>query len=173
MAYEGELLHAGGTLTIDLGRATVIAVSGSGPNFCGHLMLHAQSNMGGYYFHVATGDQYAGIHGYPRYMNEDGFQRYLSENQKSVLRRVPMPIPDPAAARTKLESLMSERWTWGVLPNNCVSFVEEVIAAGGGTWASASNCPSVATAPTIINRISEFLNRLDSEIYRIYRVPRL
>ena len=84
-----------------------------------------------------------------------------------------VPIPDPAAARTKLESLMSERWTWGVLPNNCVSFVEEVIAAGGGTWASASNCPSVATAPTIINRISEFLNRLDSEIYRIYRVPRL
>ena len=129
--------------------------------------------MGGTDFQVATGDQYGGIHGFPRYMNEQGFQRYLKENHKSVLHRLTAPIPSPDAARTHLERRMSERWTWAVLPNNCVSFVEEVINAGGGEWASASNCPSVATARTITHRINEFMVRLENEIFKLYGVPRL
>ena len=83
-----------------------------------------------------------------------------------------MPIPHPDAARTHLERLMSERWTWGGLPNNCVAFVEEVIKAGGGTWASASNCPAVAV-DHVPHQVNTFFNQLESEIYRLYGVPRL
>jgi hypothetical protein len=59
-----------------------------------------------------------------------------------------------------------------VLPNNCVAFVEDVIGAGGSTWASYSNCPAVATAPTIAGQIQAFFNGLQNDIYRQYGVAR-
>lgn len=165
MSYDGEVMNAGGALDIDLSRARVVAVSGDGPNVCGHMLLYAPGRGGGYYFHVAV------LHGYPKYMSAAGYRRYLRESGKRELRRVPVPIPDPDAARRKLEELMSQTWTWLVVPNNCVAFVEEVIPAGGGTWASASNCPAVATAPTLRHRVNEFFSRLDGEIRRLYGVP--
>jgi hypothetical protein len=67
---------------------------------------------------------------------------------------------------------MANTWTWGVIPNNCVSFVEEVIKAGGGTWSSYSNCPDLATQDTVSERIQRFLGRMESEIYQLYGVPR-
>lgn len=39
MAYEGELLNECGTLHVDLSKIAVVAVSGSGPNVCGHLIV--------------------------------------------------------------------------------------------------------------------------------------
>jgi hypothetical protein len=171
MSYEGEILDSCGILDLDFSRVHVIAVSGSGPNFCGHLLLHVDSH-GGYYFHVATGDQALGLRGYPRYMNEQGYKRYLKENGKTELKRLPLTLPNPTGALLHMEELLSKRWTWGVLPNNCVAFVEEIIAAGGGAWASASNCPTVATAPTLSHRVQEFIMRVESEIYRQYGVPR-
>lgn len=71
-----------------------------------------------------------------------------------------------------MEGLMANKWTWLVIPNNCVSFVEEVITAGGGTWSSYSNCPDIATQDTISERIQLFLGQLENEIYRLYGVPR-
>jgi len=68
---------------------------------------------------------------------------------------------------------MANKWTWLVVPNNCVAFVEEVIKAGGGTWSSYSNCPDVATQDTISVRIQRFLGQLEGEIYHLYGVPRL
>ncbi len=65
MSYEGELLNACGVIDLDFSRTYVVAVSGSGPNVCGHLLLHVDSHVG-YYFHVATGDQLGGVRGYPR-----------------------------------------------------------------------------------------------------------
>src|SRR5690606_18206778 len=115
------------------------AVSGSGPNKCGHLLMGTGARGDMIYFHVAL------VRGYPKYMTEAGYQRYLKENGKSELRRRHLALPDPQAARVYLERLMSETWNWYLLPNNCVAFVEEVIAAGGGTWGSYSNCPAVAT----------------------------
>ena len=172
MGYEGELLNACGVIDIDFSQTYVVAVSGAGPNVCGHLLLHVSSH-GGYYFHVATGDQLGGIRGFPRYMTEAGYQRYMKESGKTELRRLPVALPKPDGALLYLETLMSDRWNWAVLPNNCVSFAEEVIKEGGGAWASVSNCPSVATVPTLTHRIQEFLVRLESEIYRVYGVPRL
>lgn len=140
MGYIGTVKEVGGGIPLDLGWVAVVHVSGDGINVCGHALLHIQS---GYYFHVAA------IRDYPRYMDENGYRRYLRENDKQELGRRVMSLPRPDDAATRLDELMASRWTWLVLPNNCVSFVEEVIAAGGGTWSSMSNCPAVGMTPSL------------------------
>lgn len=165
MAFHGEALSSCGLIDLDLSVTDIVAVSGDGPNVCGHLLLHIPAG-GGYYFHVS--DPYD----YPRYMTETGYKRYLKESGKTELNRMRVDIPDPDAAERYLEDLMSQKWAWLVLPHNCVNFCEEVIAAGGGTWASASNCPSIATAPTVSDRVQDFLNRAYGELYRYYGIPR-
>ena len=105
-------------------------------------------------------------------MSESGYRRYLSEAKKTELRRIPLRLPNPEGARQYLEALMANSWTWLAVPNNCVSFVEEVIRAGGGTWGSFSNCPTVATQDTISQRIERFLGQLQNEIYGLYGIPR-
>lgn len=141
-----------------------MAVSGSGPNVCGHLLLYSFAN-GGYYCHVA------GVHTFPRYMPASEFPRYLKENGKRELRRIRIRLPNPAGAEAYLESALAGKWLWGVLPHNCVAFCEEVISAGGGTWSSASNCPALATdVPQ--QWLMQFMNELEAQIYRAYGVPR-
>jgi hypothetical protein len=166
MAYDGEIMDACGTFEIDCSRVAVVAVSGSGPNVCGHLLLATNSGGNNVYFHVAV------VRGNPKYMTENGYQRYLKENGKSEIRRRHLSLPNPSAATVYLEDLMANTWTWGALPNNCVSFVEEVIHAGGGEWSSYSNCPSVATQDTIGERATRFWNQMENEIYQLYGVPR-
>jgi len=165
MGYSGEILDACGVIVMDCSKVAVVAVSGDGPNVCGHLLLHTTGG-GGYYFHVAE------LRGQPRYMNEAGYRRYLRENGKTEIRRIYLALPDPRAAEAYLENLMASTWTWLVLPNNCVAFVEEVIVAGGGTWSSYSNCPALATQESVSQRAQRFLNQLEGEIYRLYGVPR-
>jgi len=67
MAYQGEILNACGIVNVDLKDAEVVAVSGDGPNLCGHLLFYTASS-GGLYFHVA------GLRAYPRFMNQNGFE---------------------------------------------------------------------------------------------------
>lgn len=165
MAYHGEVLNQSGLIDIDCSRFAVIAVSGDGLNFCGHLLLHTGTSREGYYFHVAE------LHGYPCYMSESGYRRYLGETGKVELRQINLSLPRPQDASLYLNNLMANKWTWGVVPNNCVAFVEEVINAGGGTWSSYSNCPDLATQDTIPQRIEGFLNQLEGEIYNLYGVP--
>jgi hypothetical protein len=165
MAYSGEILDQCGLITIDCSRIAVVAVSGDGPNLCGHLLLYTGPGRGGYYFHVAE------FRGAPRYLSESGYQRYLREAGKTELRRRYLSLPNPQGALLYLEGLMAGTWTWLVLPNNCVAFVEEVIRAGGGTWSSYSNCPDLATRDTLAQRITRFLGQLEGEIYRLYGAP--
>ena|SRR5687768_11079089 len=164
MAYEGEILDACGLIDVDFSRTSIVAVSGDGPNVCGHLLIYA-GGRGGYYFHVV------GLHGYPRYMNESGYRRYLRESSKSELRRRSVELSNPANALLHLEELLAERWRWAILPHNCVTFVEALISAGGGTWGSYSNCPGLATAPSLPERIQSFYNWMENGIYGIYGVP--
>lgn len=164
MSYAGEILDQCGLIDIDLSKVTVVAVSGDGPNVCGHLLLYGGHIRGGYYFHVAE------IRGYPHYMSESGYGRYLKETGKTEIRRRSLSLPNPQNALLYLENLMANKWTWGGIPNNCVAFVEEVIAAGGGRWSSYSNCPVIATQDTISQRIELFLVQLEHEIYRQYGV---
>ena len=165
MGYAGEVLNACGLIEIDFTETWVVAVSGDGPNVCGHLLLYA-GNRTKFYYHVAE------LHGHPRYMDEGGYRRYLAETGKTEITRRRVGLPNPDGALIDLENLMARKWLWAVVPNNCVTFAEEVIAAGGGTWASLSNCPAVSTADGLQYRIQLFLNRLENEIRGLYGVPR-
>jgi len=164
MAYDGEILEQCGVVDMDCSKVAVVAVSGSGPNVCGHLLIGTGVGGNLNYFHVAE------LRNYPKYMTETGFRRYLKENGKSEIRRRILSLPDPNGAMTYLEDLMSKKWTWGALPNNCVAFVEEVIAAGGGSWSSYSNCPAAAISDSVEERANRFMNTLENEIYSLYGV---
>lgn len=166
MGYHGEVLDQCGLIDIDCSQIAVVAVSGDGPNVCGHLLLYTGPSRGGYYFHVAGEWK-----GHPRYMSETGYRRYLREAGKVELRRIYLSLPNPRGALQYLEGLMANTWTWLVLPNNCVAFVEEVIKAGGGTWSSYTNCPAVATQDTLRERIERFVGQLENAIYKLYGVP--
>jgi hypothetical protein len=162
--YIGEVMNACGAVSADFSDTNIVAVTGDFPNpGCGHLLLNTGSG-GGYYFHVIERK------GYPRYMNGTGYSRFLKESGKSELNRLNIAIPDQNGALTKLESLMSNTWTWWVLPNNCVSFVEEVLDAGGSDWSSITNCPALA-ADVIPNTVQRFYQQMTTRIYQLYGVP--
>ena len=163
MAYEGEILDSCGLLDLDLRKVSVVSVSGSGPNACGHLILYMPAG-GGYYFHVAGG------RAFPRYMTEKGFERYLQENSKREFRRVSFTLPNPAAAEKRLEELLSRKWLWLLLPRNCVVFCETVIQAGGINWGSLSDCPVLAT-DVPVSELNRFMNSLEAEIRGLYGAP--
>lgn len=164
MAYDGEILDQCGAVEMDCSKVAVVAVSGAGPNVCGHMLIATGLAGNMMYFHVAV------VRGNPKYMSDAGFRRYLKENGKSEIRRRVLALPDPSGAALYLEELMAGTWTWGALPNNCVAFVEEVIAAGGGEWSSYSNCPAAAITDSVEQRATRFLTQLESEIYRAYGV---
>ena len=167
-AYEGEVLNSCGTVKLDFSVASVVAVSGSGPNICGHLIVYAGGG-GGTYFHVAGSTVKNLLTAYPHYMSEAGYRRYLKENKKTELRRVNVKLSNPDGASLYIEELMSKKWTWGVLPNNCVAFVEEVLAAGGGDWGgSYSNCPALAVKDTIEVQAQQYLRGLERSILASY-----
>jgi len=136
MAYEGDIMQQCPLEPYDFGQAYAVVVSGSGPNVCGHLILNT-GGKGGDYFHVA------GVRTFPRHMTEPGYQRYLKENHKRELKRFKVAIPNGLAAMLKLDELLAATWTWGVLPHNCASFVEEVVQAGGSSAGLYSNCPAL------------------------------
>ena len=167
IVYEGEILEQCGVVNIDFSEINVVAVSGDKGNVFGHLLLHAGQNRGGYYFHVA-----GGAIAYPHYMTESGYRRYLHETKKKELRRLYMSLPNPDGAFLHMEYLLANKWMWGVVPNNCVAFVEEIIKAGGGTWASYSNLPTIATEDSISLQIQRLISYLDTQIYQLYGAPR-
>jgi hypothetical protein len=136
MAYEGETMLACPADPYNFSNTNAVVVSGDGPNFCGHLILNVGGN-GGSYFHVA------GIRTEPKLMSDDGYRRYLKETAKRELKRFQVKISKPNAAMLKIEQLLSVKWTWGVLPHNCASFVEEIVKAAGSPAGLYSNCPAL------------------------------
>ena len=137
MAYEGEHLYQCNRFRYPWSFAHIVLVSGAKWNPCGHAILNA-GGAGGHYFHIA-GDGYAR----PFYMNQAGYDRYLSENKKREIRRQYVHLPKPDSAQAKLDELASKPWLWGVLPNNCAAFVEEIVRAGGSKVGIYSNCPAL------------------------------
>jgi hypothetical protein len=99
------------------------------------MLLNTGGNAG-WYFHIAERK------GYPRFMRELGYRRYLREHKKRELSRTPIHIPDPARAFRKLEELLATQWSWYIIPHNCATFVEEIVRAGGSNAGVYSNCPS-------------------------------
>jgi hypothetical protein len=136
MAYDGDVLdHCPASGYGDFSQVNAVVVSGAKWNPCGHALLNV-GGRGGWYYHVNE------LRGYPRYMDEAGYRRYLRENGKREVNRQRVPLPDPDGALAKLEGLLAEKWTWFVLPNNCASFVEDVLQAGGADAGLYSNCPT-------------------------------
>jgi hypothetical protein len=136
MAYEGD--HINFCQAFDFTRSYAVVVSGAKWNPCGHMLLNTGGG-GGWYFHVAE------ARGRPKFMGEDGYKRYLAENGKKEISRTFVKISDPGACNRKLEELLLKQWTWFLLPNNCASFVEDVLQAGGTKAGLYSNCPTRET----------------------------
>ena len=133
--YEGDELNTCLARAFDFNVVHAVTVSGDSWNPCGHLLLQV-GRVNWSYFHVS------GLRNRPKFMNEAGFRRYLRENNKRVLFRRAVAIPDPEGAQAKLEKLMSEPWIWMVLPYNCATFVEQIVQAGGSTAGLYLNCPT-------------------------------
>jgi hypothetical protein len=134
MTFLGEHLNECRAVPFDWRNTHFVVVSGSGPNPCGHALVNA----GAYYFHID------GLYKRPWCMNHLGYQRYLRENDKKELRRRRVHLSNPEGAQRKIDELAARRWAWVLLPNNCASFVEEVLAAGGSRVTSFANCPKLA-----------------------------
>jgi len=125
MAYEGEAMTACPAQMFTFGTTYAVVVTGAKANPYGHMLLNT-GGPGGVYFQVSE------VYGVPRFMNEPQFQRYLKENDKTIVTVIRLQIPKPKDAQLKLEELLSRKWLWGVVVHNCESFVEEVLVAGGG-----------------------------------------
>ena len=134
--------------------AACIIVSGDGINFCGHALLYAN----GYYFHVV------GVYDRPRFMTEAGYQQYLAEAGKTELGRYRRYLSRPSVAYAKLQQLMNARWLWGVLPNNCIVFVEQILQAGGATnFGLYSNCPVLSVNQSHWQQMLDDMRRKTTE----------
>jgi len=134
--YDGDELNLCLAKVLDFGNTFAIVVSGDSWNPCGHLILKVGA-VDSYYFHIA------GAYARPKVMRELGFKSYLRENRKRILSERPVKIPKPYAAQVKLEELMSKRWLWLMASNNCASFLEDIVQAGGSDAGLWLNCPTL------------------------------
>lgn len=134
--YVGEIMYQCLLQPFDFKATYAVVVSGASWNPCGHVLLNT-GGAGGWYFHIAERK------GKPRFMREAGYQRYLKEHQKQEIQRTFIPIPKPEDAHRKLEELLSKQWSWFVLPNNCATFIEDVVKAGGSNAGLYFNCSTL------------------------------
>ena len=89
-----------------------------------------------YYFHV---DEAGGI--YPKWMQHEDYPRYLRENKKTEWFRIRVAdLTRPQAAMHELKKRLKEKYIWSPVGNNCVSFAEYILEAGGSQY-SESNMP--------------------------------
>ena len=127
--FVGNALPSQG-IRLDWSQAAFVVVSGSQTNPCGHALLYVGGGFG-HYFHVPGIPRW---YERPFYISGPDFPRYLSTSGKREIGRKKLNIPCPAQAEAKLRALMEAKWAYGVLPQNCVSFVQEVAKAGGNKW---------------------------------------
>ena len=130
LGYAGIFFNDFSSLRIN--EVEVVVVSGDGPKICGHMLLFAKP----FYFHVAA------IRDYLYYFRSNEFQRYIAENNKVELFRLKRSLHKTELAKNKLKTLLHKKWIWGVIPNNCADFVEDVVGAGEGDLNLISNCPT-------------------------------
>jgi hypothetical protein len=140
MAYYGEELNHCKAVPFNFHFTYIVIVSGDGWNPCGHSLINTGGPTG-FYFHVAA--EPPAYRNRPKYMDADGYARYLQDTGKRELRRQYVPIKKPHAAHAKLDQLLIRKWQFGLVPNNCAAFVEEILRAGGSHTGIYLNCPSL------------------------------
>ncbi len=121
---------------LDWSQAAFVVVSSDSVNPCGHALLYVGGGFG-HYFHVPGLPRF---YERPFYFSGSDYQRYLSSGGTREVGRKSIAIPCPANAEAKLYELMEKKWTYLLLPSNCVSFIDSVARAGGNFW-DMSNCP--------------------------------
>jgi hypothetical protein len=138
-SFDGDQVFGCETSILALTPIQAIIVSGAPWNPCGHALLgFGGTSLDAQYYHVSVGFPPVGP---PKRLSQTAYTRYLEHYGKHEIRRETVHVPDPGAAYRCLFLLCSRPWLWLVFPNNCVTFVETVIQAGGGHWALATNCP--------------------------------
>jgi hypothetical protein len=171
MSYAGAPVTTLSGLPLDHSRCDLVIVSGDGPNVCGHmlLMIYGTQGQAASYFHIGA------VRDYPYYMPQARFTDYLRENGKRELGRRFTSLPRPRDAALYLQQAIAQKWTWGVLPNNCVAFCEEYINAGGADYSMWTNCPAVYDqqnpAEWVESTLRQMYNTADQGIRRIYGLP--
>jgi hypothetical protein len=122
--YEGASMFISPLELSDWRHVCAVIVSGHKLNKCGHTLLHVGESWS-WYVHIA------GPYNLPKFIPESNYMRYLKENNKREIRRWDIKLPNPKGARDKLHELIDKPWFWGGIVNNCTSFVEDVVRAGG------------------------------------------
>lgn len=171
MAYTGTPIDNLDPLKLRHSSCQLIIVSGDGPNVCGHMLVQMPAEPGGTdsVFHIAGG------HDYPHWMPAASYPLYVKENGKTELGRKPIMLPRPRDAAIYLAKAIKEKWLWGGAVNNCVSFCEEYIAAGGADYSMWTNCPAQYDSQNpkeyVENWLQDVSRRAEMEIRRIYGLP--
>jgi len=112
---SGKNFNQLNALTFNVVEAVV--VSGDGPNFCGHMILRVDD----FYFHIS------GVYNYPMVIPKDKFNKYIKENEKTELFRTKRILKNKTAAKDKLKSLLSDKWLWLIIPNNCTDLLKKLL----------------------------------------------
>lgn len=125
--------------SIDFSKASLVLVTGTPPNSCGHVLLYAGN---GHYFHFNG----PSIFDYPKYLSENEYRSFLrSENKQELLRRkANISFPDKAAFR--LLQLLNGKWLTFLVSHNCASFAGEILRAGGDRHSIPDHCPAMDMA---------------------------
>jgi len=115
--------------------ATMVVVSGSGPNPCGHALLRIGEPGDQHYFHTDA------LRDRPFYMDETGYQTYLQQEGKTQLHEEPINVRNPQATHQALNESITQKHLWTALPTNCVTYIEDIIRKGGEPDYDPYNCP--------------------------------
>ncbi len=155
MSYSGETFPSK-PFEFVLDRPNITYVSGAGPNVFGHVLFCFGPTVG--YIHV---DEF---YAYPKLLTPDGFNRYIGDNEKTVLHREFLAdITSSQGTLDEAERLRQIKWLWAIVPHNCVCFAEQIVQAGGSKWTSKSNLPSVsAKVETTRDSIKQTVRMLDN-----------
>lgn len=131
MAYEGVQYHKAASLPFqvvmnDLVSESCFAVVVTGATKWGHCLLETPVG----FFHITD----AGFT-HPRHIPHLEFSRYLSENDKYVKARFEiLDLVNLANFNQKVLTSLRTGWMYGVCTNNCVTYVEDMLKAGGSGW---------------------------------------
>jgi hypothetical protein len=158
MAFDGAPIKTLSGLGLTHTTCELLIVSGSGPNLAGHMLMELPAAPGGTrsIFHIGA------VRDFPYWMKSSDFGRYLKENDKKELGRKHITLPKPRDAEAYLTKAIRTKWTWGGIINNCVSFCEEYIAAGGSSWSMRTNMPALFNTQRPDDAIGNWL----SDTYR-------
>ncbi len=105
---------------------TIVYITAPNPNPYGHVLL-GLGDKG--YIHINA------LYDRPQYIPVEAFNDYLNEQGRVVLGVQQVYVPDMKKAREKLSELCHQSWLWRLYWNNCVSFADTVLHAGGVGYA--------------------------------------